>query len=189
MNSAKRKIYITLGLCGIVSVGFIILVILPLVNDIKEQSELFVSQREDLAVLRGKIEDIRQFLKVSEVNQDNLDKIDALFINPQVPTDIIKFVGFLREAAEDLGENIIISGPAIRGKVKTDFWPSADFSVSNLTGYSQDLSECLGKLEAAPFLVEIQQLNIARSKSRLPGESADAARKVSADFLIKVYTK
>ncbi len=157
----NKKIIFTSGILGIISLIFIFLIICPLLNNIKKNSEALISQKRELASLEGEIENLKNFGKIYQAQHENLEKIDKLFIDPEIPTDIIKFVGFLRKIAEDSQISIDISSPTPKKEIAADPWPSITFQVA-LKGKFSDFGKFLEKIETGPYLIEILNLNARR---------------------------
>jgi len=190
MNSNKKIIF-TLGILGIISLIFIFLIVYPLFNNIKEESEILVYKKRELVSLEGEIKNLKDFEGIYQSNQENLGKIDKLFINPEVPTDIVKFVGFLREIAEDSQLSIDIFSPTPKKQIPTDPWPSITFQVS-CDGKFSNFGKFLEKIETGPYLIEILNLNAIRLTER--GLEPKEFEKLSpadssTSLLIKVFTK
>lgn len=183
----KRKIYLTLGISGLLSVLLMILAILPLFNEIKENSEDFILKRGELTFLETEIKNLEKFEKQYQDYQQNLEKINSLFINPEVPID---FIRFLEKLASDSKISVRISlSPA--PKVETQPWPSLFFQLSGVSSFS-NFSKFLEKLENSPYLIEVQNLIIRRlTEDELRRKEFEglSTGDIDASLLIKVYTK
>ncbi|MBL7150148.1 MAG: hypothetical protein ISS84_00760 [Candidatus Pacebacteria bacterium] len=186
----NKKIIFTSGILGIISLIFIFLIIYPLFNNIKKNSEVLISQKKELASLEGEIENLKNFEKIYQAHHQNLEKIDKLFIDPEIPTDIIKFVGFLRKIAEDSQIPIDISSPTPKKEIAADPWPSITFQVS-CEGKFSNFGKFLEKIETGPYLIEILNLNTRRltEKELKPKEFEEFSLADSSISLsIKVFT-
>jgi len=187
----NKKIIFTSGIPGIIGLIFIFLIIYPLFNNIKKNSETFISQKRELALLEVEIENLEKFEKIYQTHYQNLGKIDKLFIDPEIPTDIIEFVAFLRKIAKDSQISIDISSSTPKKQIVADPWPSIIFQVS-CKGRLSNFEKFLEKLETSPYLIEILNLNIRRltEKELKPEEFEEfSLADSSISLLIKVFTK
>lgn len=162
MNSRKKTIIVVI-IFGIATLALIYFVIYFLLNDIKKDSQAFVAYEENLVVLRSKIGSLKKFEKNYQLNQQNFEKIDRLFYNPEVPTDIKKFADFLRKTAED--SQILfdkeIPPPSSKKTIAADPWPFVTFQLT-FQGSLSNVAKFLEKLESAPYLIEISNLTMKR---------------------------
>lgn len=172
----KKKIYITLVVLGGLSILSIVLIIRPLFKEIKKNSEGLLLEKNNLILLEDKIKNLEESENLYKTHQSNLDKIDELFVNPEVP---IEFVNFLENNAAKSQLSIEISSVALTKK-ETDPWPSLSFQTSTVGSFSNFL-KFLEKLETSPYLIEIINLNVKKL--------AEAESDVEAIFSIKVFTK
>jgi len=190
--SLKRKIYILITIfCGL-TVLLIVFVISPLFLEIKKNSQNILSQRQTLAALEGKAENLEKFRIIFPEIFPGLEKIDNLFVDSKVPID---FIRFLEQTSQASGLSLKISaGPAL--KIEKDLWPSISFQLS-LAGSFSSLARFLEKLESSLYLIEIQNLTISRlSETELTqpflkkelGEMYSLGD-IKAVISIKVYTK
>ena len=187
----NKKIIFTSGILGIISLIFIFLIIYPLFNNIKKNSEALISQKRELASLEGEIENLKNFEKIYQAQHENLEKIDKLFIDPDIPTDIIKFVGFLRKIAEDSQISIDISSPTPKKEIAADPWPSITFQMA-LKGKFSNFGKFLEKIETGPYLIEILNLNAGRlTEKELKSKEFEELplANTSISLSIKVFTK
>ncbi len=150
------------------------LVIFPLIKEIKETSEEFISIKGNLAALETKIKNSAILKELYLNNQQNFAKIDALFVDSKVP---INFVNFLKEAADSSQLSIKISSPSFQ-ETEDGKQSFLSFYIS-LVGSSLEITRFLAKLENAPFPVEIQNLKMRKSTED----------KIDSNFSIKVFSK
>lgn len=187
----NKKIIFTSGIIGITGLIFIFLIIHPLFINIKKNSETFISQKRELVLLKTEAENLEKFEKIYQSRRQNLEKIDKLFINQEIPADIIEFVGFLRKIAEDSQISIDISSPIPQKEKGADSWPSITFQVS-CQGRFSNFEKFLEKLERGPYLIEILNLD-ARRLTEKELESKEFKKLSPADsnisLLIKVFTR
>jgi len=200
MNSNK-KIILTSTIFSIICLIFIVLIIYPLFSDIKRNSTALISQKREIVLLENKIGDLKEFEKIYKDNQQNFEKIDRLFYDPEVPTEIKKFADFLRKIAVDsqiwLGKEIPPSSPKVT--LAGDSWPSVTFQLA-FQGSLSNVAKFLEKLESAPYLIEVLNLTMRKltekeieditrrvereGKGRIPSPSD-----ISANLSIKVFAR
>lgn len=149
-----------------------VFLIYPTFSEIKKSSQDFLSQKEKLTSLETKAENLEKFQTYYQEIKSNLEKIDKLFVNPEVPVD---FISFLEETSRDSDVAIKIAPGSL---AKTAPWSSLFFQIATVSSFPNFL-KFLEKLESSIYLIEIQNLNIARL-------SEDD---VSANISLKVYTQ
>jgi len=169
----KNKINLYLIISIILSVCLIVLVIYPLFKEIKNSSEELVYEKQKLLSLEKKIENLKEFQTLWLKIEPNLKKIDQLFIDPQVP---VEFVNFLEKIAKD-SEILIEISSALSSKTEKDPWPSLLLQINSTAPFSKFL-KFLEKIEASPYLIEIQDLN---ARGLIEGDT-------EITLSIKVYT-
>jgi len=165
----KRKIIIISIVFGAISLCLIFLVIYPLLKGVKKNSQELILAKKELVSFRTEIEEFEQSKQVYGSLKTDLEKIDQLFINPDVPVDLIKFC---RETAKDCGLLIDISPISLEAK-ETALWDSIGFRLS-LIGSFSDFLKFLERIETGFYLIEIQNLS---------------AKSFQQSLTIKVYTK
>ena len=169
-----KKILLFLAVFAVAVFALSYLVIFPLIKEIKEASDEFVSIKGNISALEAKIKNSAILKELYLKNQQNFTEIDSLFIDSKIP---INFVNFLKEAAESSRLSINISSPFFQeGEDGTQNFLS--FHIS-LIGSSLDITKSLAKVEYAPYPVEIQKLKLQRS----------AENNTESNFSIKVFSK
>lgn len=185
--SYKKKIYISAIIFFGLSLALIIFVIYPLFLEIKKISQDFSDQRQKLLTFEKKAENLEKFKIIFPEISSGLEKMDNLFINPEVPVD---FIRFLEKISQDFQLSLkILPGPPL--KIEKDPWPSLSFQLS-LAGSFPNFSKFLEKLESSPYLIEIQNLTISRlEENELKSKEFEkfSLGDVKANLSLKVYTK
>ena len=171
MTAFQKAILIGLSITIVV---FIVLVIFPLFLGIQKESQNFISQKGELAKLEKKIQNLKNFQIFGKEYLVNLEKIEKLFIPSSKP---LEFIEFLEKEGENSNLDIEILPFALEKKDKS--WPSMNFRLS-LTGAFSDFLKFLERLESAPYLIDILNLNVVK------GEEGPETKII---LLIKVYTK
>jgi len=182
-----KKTNIALVVVVLVVLVLIILVIYPYFNEIKKSSAEYLVQKNKLAELEDKNKNLQRFQTTYQNYEPNLEKIDALFIDPTEPVDFIEFLE--REALRS--QLFIEIAPLASEKIKGDVWPSMNFQLV-LTGSFPDFLKFFEKLESSPYLVEVISLNMRRLSKwdiRADKFKVFSVGDVNASFLIKVYSR
>lgn len=183
----SRKIYLfasVLIMTGILASLFLIFL---LSKGVKNSSEAFSLEKEKIASLSEEKENRKKMEGLYENYQSDLDKIEKVFIDPEVP---IEFISFLEKTAGDSQVQIKIISMAKRTDKKDD-WSNLLFQIS-VTGSFSDFSKFLEKLENSPYLIETLELN-SRALSEKELKSKEFENLSSADtstlLLIKVLAR
>ena len=176
------KINITLSITILIILGIflIVFVVYPLFSGIIKGSEDLVFQRNILLSLEKKIQKLENTEGIYENYQDNLEKIDNLFINSEALWD---FVIFLENTYKECQAQVDIF-LSLTSEPEEDQWGFAVFQL-HFVGSSSNLFKFLDKLEASPYLIEFQNLNI----SKISASENCTLNCLNANFSIKVYSK
>jgi len=183
----KRKIFSVSIIFILISFVLILLVITSLVEDIKRNSQDYVLQRKALVLLQRQFQEFEDFEKDSVFYQSNLEKLDKLLVDPEVPVD---FIQFLEEESQKLNLSIKISPISIIPQ-ETDPWESMGFQVL-LTGSFPKCWAFLEKIQASPWLFEIERLEIRRiSEKEFQSEQLKSFSLGDVSFFLdlKVYIR
>lgn len=157
-----KKIIVTSIIFGIVIIILLCFVIYPLLDGVRKNSQELILAKKELVSFKAETEEFEQSKKVYGSLKADLEKIDELFINSDVPIDLIKF---WRETAGDSGLLIDIS-PTSFGAKETVLWDSIGFRLDLIGSFSNFL-KFLEKIETAPYLIEIQNLSAKNLKQSL----------------------
>ncbi len=159
----KNKKTIIALILGFFVLAGLFAAILKILKDIPANSEAFISQKKELALLENKTKGLQEFEKEYKINAEGLDKIDKLFINFENPVDFINFLNYLRNTAADSGVSINIFPPSPKKEASGSPWPSITFQVSG-SGRFLNLMRFLEKIENSPYLIEISGLSAKITK-------------------------
>ncbi|MFH1582206.1 MAG: hypothetical protein ABIA08_00365 [bacterium] len=149
-------------------------VISPLLKNIKSMARELSSQENRLITLQLKMDGLEQFKSIYKDLEDNLEKIDDLLVDSEVP---VGFINFLENEAQQSNLDFEISS-ANNQTNKIDSWPYIIFQAT-ANGNFSNLLKFLEKIENSPYLIEIININI-----REIGNGA-----IKATFSIKVFAK
>jgi len=187
----KKKIYISIAVFLAIAVLLIILAVIPILKNIQKNSASLVSQKNELTRLKNEMETFRETENVYQKSQENIDKIDKIFIEPDDPRDLINF---LKEKAEkyNLQNEILSIKKTPAGSAgKNEPWPSLSLQISSAGSFVSFL-KFVKNLESGPYLTEILNISIKKlTENELRGENLTmfSPGDVNATFLLKVYTK
>jgi len=185
----RKKIFVSILVFAVLYFVLIVMVIYPLQRELKSNSEGLVIEKGRLAQLKEEIKGLRESEDLYRSSYENIERIDALFVNAEVP---IEFMNFLEGSAADSQIGIDVSSV---GEVKKEsgWWPSINFQIS-MTGPLPQCLKFLERLEAGPYLIEISNLSVKRlAESEVQSLSLQgknlAAGDVNMNVLIKVFAK
>ena len=180
----KNKINLSIIIFLLLAILLVVFVIYPLFKEIKSNSEELVSQKKELATLEAKIDYLEKFKILYKNLEEILEKIENLFVNPEIP---IEFISFLEKKAEDCQMTIQIAPSIYKEEIEKDHWAYLSLQISTVSSFPNFL-KFLEKLESSIYLIEIQNLNINKStKTELEG--LPSIDNVQSDFFLKVFTK
>ncbi len=183
----KRKIFFISITLILIAFSLMLLLVISLTKDIKKNSQEFVLEKKALTLLERQFQEFENFEKNSAFYQSNLEKLDRLFLNPEVPVD---FIQFLEEETGNLGLLIKIF-PSIITSRETDPWESIGFQIL-LTGSFPNCLKFLEKLQASPWLLGVQRTEVQRiSEKELQSEGLKdfSLGDIFFSIILKVYTK
>jgi len=153
-------------------------------KEIRANSQELISLKSELASFQKETENLNKLKVVYQNYQSNLAKIDQIFIDPEVP---IEFFNFLDKNAS-LSQLKIEISPVSKRETETESSPSLFFQIST-SGSFLNFLKFLEKLENAPYLIDILNLNVKKIAEREIQSKGLLPQDVESTFLIKVYTK
>ena len=182
-----NKIKISAVIFIVLSISFIVFLIWPLFREIKKSSANILSQKAGLTTLETKTKNLEEFKSYSQEIKPNLEKIDTIFIDPEVP---VEFIRFLEKTARDCQASLKIS-PAFPTQIEKEPWPALLFQVTTTSPFPNFL-KFLEKLESSIYLIEIQSLNISRlteTELKSPELEKFSLGDIRARVSLKAFTK
>jgi len=180
----KKNIIIILAISGAMISILIIFGVFPLLKQIKENSGKIISIREEINLSDKHIKRFQEYKDNYNKLGLDLEKMDNLFVDPDIPVDLIEF---WEEMAKNTELSIEIS-PFVPRKYETDVWNFIGFKII-LTGSFSNFSKFLEKMETSPYLIEIQNLEMKELTARNLDYNEMSAKNVRADLSIKIFTK
>lgn len=179
--TAKNKNYLTLCSCFLLLVLTAVLVLWPLFRNISKDMNTLISAKTEILSIESKIENLSTQKKRYEEYKPNLNKIDALFINSDVPIDFIRFIEDLARGCQVSAEISSVPSAPLKNE-----WKSLGFKISTESSFL-NLSRFLEKLENAPYLLEVQKVSLEKTAGEINEKTAD--KEISAELTIKVFAK
>ena len=212
-----KKIYLSIAMFGIISTLLVVFVMWPLFKEIKAISQNLFLKKNKIVYLSEERENIKKIENLYKTYQSDLDRIENLFVDPEVP---IEFIGFLEKSATDSqikleissmtraaakGENEATASLTTRAVArggdeqssattkKTEQEPWQSLSAQLLvTGSFSNFSKFLHKLENGPYLIEVLDLNTKKLTERevqIAGFENIPEADTITTFSIKAFTK
>ena len=183
----KRKIFFILISIILIVFSLMLLLVISLIKDIQRNSQQFLLEKKALTSMEREFQEFEDFERNSAFYQSNLEKLDKLFLNPEVPID---FIQFLEEESNNIGLLIKIS-PSIITSRESDPWESIGFQIL-LTGSFPNCLKFLEKLQVSPWLLEVQMTEVKRiteKEFQLERLKDFSLGDVFFSIILKVYTK
>jgi len=173
-----QKIIITVSSYAVLLLLFAALALFPLLRGISMDSRNL--EETYVQVLKASLaeQETADFLRFSQQEAENFERLDALFVDEETP---IEFIEFLEDIAalSNIELKITPANPRVEKGVA---WPVMDFQLASSASYPQLLS-FLTKLENAPYLLEVRNTNITRARGK-----EGALEDVSFTLQVKVFT-
>ena len=151
-----KKNYLSIAVFGIISTLFAVFVILPLFKEIKAISQNLFFKKNKIVYLSEERENLQKIENLYKTYQSDLERIENLFVDPEVP---IEFIGFLEKTA--VSSQIKLEISSMTKKTEQEPWQSLSAQLL-ITGSFSNFSKFLHKLENGPYLIEIVDLNTRR---------------------------
>lgn len=183
----KKQIILLSVVFVIVVLVLIFVLAYPLLKGIKENSSNLIYVKKELASLKDKEGGIGGLEITYKKIEPDLEKINQLFVDSEVPVDLIKF---LERTGADSNVSIKISPFSLKID-EDDSWNSIGFRL-NLIGSFNNFMRFFEKIETAPYLIEIQDLSIKKlteSELKLESYQGFSLGDINSSLTIKVYAQ
>lgn len=186
MSGIFRKKYlgnIVFGLANLVLVAVVIL--WPIKTILRQTSDLSAFKKE-FSSLAKEQENFAVLNKDYQTNLKAIQSLDAVLVDSDAP---INLMSFLENAGQASGVSLKIT-PSILPKAKNDIWSSIRLQILG-QGTALGFQRLLERLENAPYLMEITDVNLRKSS---PVEAAGMGQPLSglefeAEISLRVYAK
>ena len=159
--NAKKQIILFWGICLIIALVIVWLFIIPLSGTIKQISSDLVETKTRLAIIHNEKGEVEGVESICNKIDPDLQKMEALFVNKDVPIEVIEF---LEDMAVISGLSIEISPASLDG-YEDEIWDFVGFRLS-LYGSYINFMKFLEKIETGPFLIEMYDLSIREMSDR-----------------------
>ena len=195
MNQNK-KITLSSIILNLGALIVLLLIIYPLYNGIKQESENLILQKTIQQQTIEKSKTLEQIEHQHKNYETNLEKINNLFISSETPID---FIEFLENTAQDFNLSMKIT-PQSFEKQGDNLWTSMNLDV-NLIGSFPNIAKFIEKLEYSCFpeanqengyLIEINNLrlkSLSEKDLQLQKFGTFKIKDIDAHFLIKIAAK
>lgn len=170
----KQKTFVALGIFALFLLLFLAFLLFPFMRGVRADSAKILMARSNLAIVSLYEEQIQKFEEISKAQQQDLDRVHNLFLDPDTP---IAFLEFLEERSKNSQVSLKIT-PIASQKKEEDTWNSIDFELAGRGSYPNVLS-FLKQVENEPYLFEFKNITLQRV----------ATGEVDFSFLLKVYTQ
>ena len=162
--------------------------IFPLLISVRKKLAELVVLKKELALTNGGNKISQEIGNRYRKVKINLDKVDALFVDPQAPVGLIRF---WEKTAADYQLLIVVSPAALPVK-KKDPWHSIGFQI-NLIGSFPNFLKFLKKTESSFYLVKSKNLiinKLEKDKNKNKEKKSEVpAGDLKANLLVQVFTK
>src|SRR3989338_10437332 len=180
----KQKTYIVAFISIAAVISFSVFLIWPIAQDIKKYSEELAVQKKNFSVSIEEAQSTQDDRKFYENGKEALGKVNALFVNADIPIDLIKF---LEDNAASVNLAISIA-PGIIDDKEEKQWPALAFHLS-IQGSFSNLLKFVAKMESGPYLIDIVSLDIKGLIEEKKIAGGVSSGDVSAIIVIKALTK
>lgn len=186
MKKEFRKTYIiSLFLIGFFIASTIFLII-PLVKGIEKDSRDLIIIKADKEFFSEERNNIKKFENIFKEIQPNIEKTNIFFVSSEVPVD---FINFLDKLASESNILIKIYPSVSLEKPNKNSWPFLNFNLE-ASGSFSNFSKFIEKLENNSYLIQVQNLNIRKTKTEFSSSSDEVlSNEISASFFLKVFAK
>jgi len=165
----------------------IVFCVWPIFNGIKKDSNDFISAKNDIVAMDAQNVETENFKQNIGVYEPSLEALSKMFVDPADPVNFIKFLE--DTASGDKVSSKISLPPSSQDSTK----PVQNFILFQFSskGGFLDMKDFLKKIEAGPYLIEIENLTIQNLEDKQNNNAIKnyQLRSVEAVFTIKVFTK
>jgi len=189
MTVSLPKNVITISIGGFLALlTLVALVLYPLIKNMQAAADKLVGVQQELALFHDGSGNPDYIQETHAKIAPDRERFDTLFVNPDVPLDVIQFLEKTASASE-ITITIAPSGKST-AQEDTDPWPSIGFQL-RLVSTFPDLLQFLEKIENGPHLVQLQDVAASRINERelaLEEYQKYTLDDVRATVTVKVFT-
>jgi len=173
----SKNTNLPLIILGIATLLLAVFLTRPLFLGVKQESANLISTRGVLIDFENKSKNLKSFQATYGDYQENLEKIDKLFIDQEEP---VAFIEFLEKEANNF--HLAIDITSLNAKVnESDPWPSISFYLL-LNGSFTNFLRFLEKVESSPYLITLSNFDLKKPTDKTNGD-------VTITFQMKTYTQ
>lgn len=183
MPAIFSKKYLGNIILGLANLVLLVVIFLWPLKTILRQTEEFSALKKEVHSLTEGQENFAILNKDYQTNLKTIQDLGAVLVDSEAPLDLMSF---LETAGQASGVSLKIT-PSILPKAKNDVWPSIRFQISG-RGTTTGLQRFLGRLENAPYLMEIIDVSLRKPEEAGPGQPL-SSRELEAEISLKVYAK
>jgi hypothetical protein len=186
MSGIFQKKYLGNIVFGLVNLVLVAVVFLWPLKIILRQTEDFFALKKEFYSLAKEQENFVVLSGDYQTNLKTIHDLDTVLIDSDAPLGLMSF---LENAGQASGVSLKIT-PSILPKAKNDIWPSIRLQILG-QGTALGFQRFLGRLENAPYLMEITDVNLRKSS---PAEAAGVSQALSGlelegEISLRVYAK
>lgn len=176
----KAELQTIIALFLTASILIIVLLIYPTLREIKNVSQEMILNKENLMLVNAEDKEVKNFKTNYNIYQDNLKKLDQLFVDPQNPVGFIEFLE--KEAAlSNIVAQINLNSPV--GQENSVKESVSEFQIY-ATGRFSNVLKFAEKMETGSYLIKVNKLTIQKTEQPKGAKSA-VPNLVQADFVIE----
>ena len=159
--SKRSQTYLMLA-CLLIMVALLLFsIVFPLLQEVKLNSQELRHQKKMLAALQQQLDGLASLKKDYLALGQDLARIEELFVDKEAPID---FIEFLERQAQGLDLALEILPLRLQAS-QDDFWQPLGFQIL-VAGSFPSCLKFLEKLEASPFLLRFESIDINRFSKR-----------------------
>jgi len=184
--TTTHQIKISMAILVVLGICLIAFLISSPFKEIEKESTEILSQRAAFAALETKTDNLEKFKLFAENNKLNLEKVENVFLESDMPVD---FIDFLEKIARDCQVSFKVS--SLTKQADKETWPALLVQLGSLSSFSNFL-RFLEKLGSGNYLIEVQTLTVRRlseAEAKAPQFEGWSVGDAQANFSFKVYTK
>jgi len=179
----KNAVYYLIAGFAAVSLCLVVFLIYPLLKDIKSTSRQLVENKASLALMETENRQLDAFRGEYALYRENLEKINAIFVDQKNPIDAIKF---LEKMAADYGISITINVSPSKNQPAAGA-TSAAFQIY-AKGQFTDIMAFVENVELGPYLIKVNSMNLKKAGRDLDQEKIISGE-IESTLAIEVITK
>ncbi len=186
MSGIFQKKYLGNIVFSLVNLVLVAVVVFwPLKTILRQTSDLFAFKKE-FSSLAKEQENFAVLNKDYQTNLKAIQNLNTVLVDSDAP---ISLMSFLENAGQASGVSLKIT-PSILPKAKNDIWPSIRLQILG-QGTALGFQRLLGRVENAPYLMEITDVNLRKSSPAEVGSGGQAlsGQELEAEISLKVYAK